>query len=54
MMALHLPMADNHSNLMNYVTLEKYKKKNMCNGNKRKTVCINITVHVLQLQRVIT
>ena len=51
MVALHLTMADNHYNVMNYAWKNK---KSMCNFNKRKAVCINITVHVLQLQRVIT
>ena len=52
MAALHLPMAANHSNLLNIIMSGEIK--NMCNVNKRKTVCINITVHVLQLQKTIT
>ena len=52
MAALHLPMAANHSNLLNIIMSGEIK--NMYNVNKRKTVCINITVHVLQLQKTIT
>ena len=51
MAALHMPMAANHSNLLNIIMSGE---KKMFNVNKRKTMCINITVHVLQLQRVIT
>ena len=51
MVALHMPMAANHSNLLNIIMSGE---KKMFNVNKRKTMCINITVHVLQLQRVIT
>ena len=52
MAALHLPMAANHSNLLNIIMSGEIK--NVCNVNKRKTVCINITKHVLQLQKTIT
>ena len=36
MVALHLPMAANHSNLLNIIM--PGEMKNMCNVNKRKTV----------------
>ena len=52
MAAPHLSMAANHSNLLNIIM--PGEMKNMCNVNERKTECINITVHVLQLKRVIT
>ena len=52
MAAPHFPMAANHSNLLNIIMSGEIKISAM--WIKEKQCGINITEHVLQLQRVIT